>query len=401
MSNRLNPSWVFSALAATMSAGYGVLFTVVGDFRDQYGISESAIGVVIGSGFLAAFVAQIFIAPIADRGRARHLIVLGVLANVIGMLMLGFGQSLGPILAGRVISGIGIGAALPAIKRIVILADPDNLGQNLGRLFSAEVFGFALGPAVSAVLAEPMGLAAPFVVVAAATGFVLPVTFLVSAQSGSVEFSEQRLALDLLRSRAVAGAVVLGAAVFLMIGTFDALWDLVHEDLDTPTWMANLGITLFAIPLVVLGPTGGRLAQRVGPFRIAALGLAIGAFFTFIYGQVPSGTWIFGLSLFHAVNDGLTFSASAIALAMSVPEERQAGAQGVMGAAQALVAGITAIIIGSLYQGAGRAVAYGVGALGMVILIVAGMALAADFWRTRRHEVAELTEVVVEPPTTW
>lgn len=393
MSNRLNPSWVFGILAATMSAGYGVLFTVVGDFRDQYGISESAIGVVIGSGFLAAFVAQIFIAPIADRGRARELIVLGVLANVVGMLMIGFGESLTPILAGRVISGIGIGAALPAIKRIVILADPENLGQNLGRLFSAEVFGFAMGPAVSAVLAEPLGLAAPFVVVAAATGVVLPVTFLVSAQSGTVEFSEQRLALDLLRSRAVAGAVVLGAGVFLMIGTFDALWDLVHEDLDTPTWMANLGITLFAIPLVVLGPTGGRLAQRVGPFRIAALGLAIGAFFTFIYGQVPTGTWIFSLSLFHAVGDGLTFSASAIALAMSVPEERQAGAQGVMGAAQALVAGITAIIIGSLYQGAGRAVAYGAGALGMVILIVVGMALAAQFWRNKQHEVASAVEI--------
>jgi len=401
MSNRLNPSWVFGVLAATMSAGYGVLFTVVGDFRDQYGISESAIGIVIGSGFLAAFVAQIFIAPIADRGRARELIVLGVLANVVGMLMIGYGESLNPILAGRVISGIGVGAALPAIKRIVILADPENLGQNLGRLFSAEVFGFAMGPAVSAVLAEPLGLAAPFVVVAAATGVVLPVTFLVSAQSGTVEFSEQRLALDLLRSRAVAGAVVLGAGVYLMIGTFDALWDLVHEDLDTPTWMANLGITLFAIPLVVLGPTGGRLAQRVGPFRIAALGLAIGAFFTFIYGQVPTGTWIFGLSLFHASSDGLTFSASAIALAMSVPEERQAGAQGVMGAAQALVAGITAIIIGSLYQGAGRAIAYGVGALGMVVLIGVGMALAAEFWRTRQHEVTEMPDVEVEPPATW
>ncbi|MDJ0925956.1 MAG: MFS transporter [Acidimicrobiia bacterium] len=336
MLRRLSPSWVFGALSAALSAGYGVLFTVVGDFRDAYGISETAIGVVIGVGFLAAFVAQVLIAPIADRGRARQLIVVGVIANVVGLLMMGFGESLGPILTGRIISGIGIGGATPAIKRIVILADPDNLGQNLGRLFSAEVFGFAMGPAVSAVLAEPMGLAAPFVVVAAATGIVLPVTFLVSAQAGTVEFSEQRLALDLLRSRAVAGAVVLGAAVFLMIGTFDALWDLVHEDLDTPTWMANLGITLFAIPLVVLGPTGGRLAQRVGPFRIAALGLVIGAFFTFIYGQVPTGTWIFGLSLFHATSDGLTFSASAIALAMSVPEERQAGAQGVMGAAQAL-----------------------------------------------------------------
>ena len=37
-----------------------------------------------------------------------------------------FGESLGPIMAGRLISGIGIGASLPAIRRIVILADPEG-----------------------------------------------------------------------------------------------------------------------------------------------------------------------------------------------------------------------------------------------------------------------------------
>ncbi len=372
-----------------------MLFTVVGDFRDAYGISETAIGVVIGVGFLAAFVSQVLIAPVADRGRARQLIVVGVIANVVGLLMMGFGESLGPILAGRIISGIGIGGASPAIKRIVILADPDNLGQNLGRLLSADVFGFAVGPAISAILAGPVGLAAPFVVVAAVTAAILPATFFVSA-SETKEAASQRLAVDLLRSRVVAGAVVLGAATFLMIGAFDALWDVVHQDLNTSTWMANLGITFFAIPLVVLGPTGGRLAQRIGPFRIAAAGLVAGAIFMFSYGQLPTGTWIFGLSLFHAVSDGLTISAAGVATAMAVPEERQAGAQGVMGAAQSLVAGFTAIIIGALYDGAGRAAAYSAAAIGMLVMVTIGLALAIEFWRGEMRRSTLTAEV--EPP---
>ena len=103
-------------LSAALSMGYGVLFTVVGDFRDEYGISETAIGVVIGTGFLAAFVAQVFIAPLADRGRARELVAIGVLLNVVGLVLMGFGESLGPILLGRVVSGVGIGTALPAIR---------------------------------------------------------------------------------------------------------------------------------------------------------------------------------------------------------------------------------------------------------------------------------------------
>ncbi|MGI9622010.1 MAG: MFS transporter, partial [Acidimicrobiales bacterium] len=294
-----------------------------------------------------------------------------------------------PILVGRLISGVGIGASLPAIRRIVILADPANLGQNLGRLLSADVFGFAMGPAISAVLVGPLGLAAPFIVVAAATALLLPFTYVVSVVETTDE-SGQRLALDLLRSRIVAGAVVLGSAAYLMIGAFDALWDVVHEDLHTSTWMANLGITLFAVPLVILGPTGGRLAQRVGPFRVAAVGLALAALFMFLYGQVPTGTWIFYIAMFHAVTDGLTIAASGVAVAMAVPEERQAGAQGVMGAAQALVAGVTAIVVGAVYETSGRASAYTIAALGMVALLVVGMALAAQFWTNRRHLEAEV-----------
>jgi AAHS family 4-hydroxybenzoate transporter-like MFS transporter len=389
---------MFSVLSGALSAGYGVLFTVVGDFRDEYGISETSIGLVIGVGFLSAFVAQILIAPLADRGYARRLIVVGVLGNVVGLLLMGFGESLTPILIGRLVSGIGIGTALPAIRRIVILADPTNLGQNLGRLLSADVFGFALGPAVSAVLVGPFGLAAPFVVVAVATAACVPFTYGV-AVTETVHPGGQRLALDLLRSRVVAGAVVLGAAVFLMIGAFDALWDVVHEDLDTPTLMANLGITLFAIPLVVLGPTGGRLAQRVGPFRIAGVGLLVGAAFMYSYGQLPTGSWIFTFSMAHAITDGLTVAASGVAIAMAVPENRQAGAQGVMGAAQALAAGITAILVGGIYEQSGRGAAYTAAAVGMVALVVVGMVLALPFIRGQRPKPSEHPPASTTPPT--
>ncbi len=390
-------TWIFAVLSAALAAGYGVLFTVVGDFRDEYGISETQIGMVIGAGFLSAFVAQIFVAPLGDKGHAKVLIILGVAANVVGLLGMAFGESLGPILAGRIVSGIGVGTAIPAIRRIVILADPDNLGHNLGLLFSADVFGFAMGPAVSAVLVGPLGLEAPFIVVAVATGIFVPFAFGVEVVEPEGGEGRQRLAVDLLRSRVVTGAVILGGAAFLMIGAFDALWDVVHEDLDTATWMANLGITLFAIPLVILGPFAGRLAQRVGPFRVGGAGLLIAAVFMFFYGQLPTGGWIFALAMIHAITDGLTFAASGVAIAMAVPEERQAGAQGLMGASQALVAGIAAIAIGGIYDGAGRAMAYGVAAVGMVVLVIAALTLAAPFIRGDRPHAVDGVPVPPDP----
>ena len=383
---RISPSWIFSALSAALAAGYGVLFTIVGDYRDAYGISETNIGVLIGAGFLSAFLSQILIAPLADRGYARRLIVIGVLGNVAGLLLMGFGTAFVPILTGRLVSGIGIGASIPAIRRIVILADPDNLGQNLGRLMSADVFGFAGGPAISAVLVGPFGLAAPFIVVSVLTVACVPFTLSV-AVTETPDQPPRRFALDLLRSRVVAGAVVLGAAVFLMIGAFDALWDIVHEDLNTTTWLANLGITLFAVPIVILGPTSGRLAQRIGPFRTGSAGILAGAFFIFMYGRLPTGGWIFAVAMIHAFTDGLTIASTGIAVSLAVPEERQAGAQGLIGAAQALTAGITAVVIGALYEGSGRAVAYGSAAVAMVVFVVIGVALGLPFIQDRTRVI--------------
>ncbi len=122
----------FGGLMASLAAGYGVLFTIVDDYRDEYGISETAIGIVIGIGFVAGFLSQVLIAPLADRGHARTVVLFGVGLNVVGLLLMGFSTTLTPILIGRFISGIGIGAAIPAARRIVILADPNHLGQNLG-----------------------------------------------------------------------------------------------------------------------------------------------------------------------------------------------------------------------------------------------------------------------------
>lgn len=375
--------FAFGGLMASLAAGYGVLFTIVDDYRDDYGISETAIGIVIGIGFVAGFLSQVLIAPLADRGHARRIVLFGVAVNVVGLLLMAFSTTLTPILIGRFISGIGIGAAVPAARRIVILADPNHLGQNLGRLLAADVFGFALGPAISALLVGPFGIPAPFIVVAVATVVLLPFVARVQVAESTVR-PKRRLAIDLLAIRPFAGAVVFGAALFVMIGSFDALWAVVHRDLGTNEWIANLGITLFALPLIVLGPPGGRLSQVHGPFRIAVVGLSLGALFMSLYGILPTGTWIFAIAMVHAIADGITVSSSGVAVGMVIPEDRQAGAQGVLGAAQALSAGIMAVVTATLYDNFGRTTAYLVCGAIMLVFVAAGAWLARSAWSMKR-----------------
>ena len=150
----------------------------------------------------------------------------------------------------------------------------------------------------------------------------------------------------------------MGSAVFMMIGAFDALWALVLDDLHASVLIANLGITLFAVPVVLFGSIGGRLAQSIGPFRYGTFGLLVGSMAMVAYGQAPSGGVMLAISVVHAINDGLTVSSSGVAVGLVVPAERQASAQGLLGGAETLVAGITATVIGQIYQHLGRTVAY-------------------------------------------
>ena len=369
----------FGGLSAALAAGYGVLFTIAADYRDEYGISENWIGLIIGLGFIAGFLAQITIAPYADRGYAKQLVLAGVFVNVIGLVLMAFGTSLVPILIGRCISGIGIGAAAPAIKRIVVLADPENLGQNMGRLLAADVFGFAMGPAISAVLVGTFGIPSPFLVVAAVTLVLLPMVARVDVVE-AVDPPKRRFAIDLLRRREFAGAVLLGAVAFTMIGAFDALWDVVHKDLETTDWIANLGITLFGLPLIFLGPLGGRLAQSWGPFKLGPIGLFFAAGLMIIYGFLPTGGLIFAVAMVHAVSDGLTISSAGVAVSMIVPADRQAGAHGVVGAAQAVSAGVMASVTGAIYARYGQAAAYTVAGIVMIVMTSAALWLARPAW---------------------
>ena len=114
MRSRSAALWIFAGLSAALASGYGVLFTIVADYRETYDISETAIGWLIGVGFIAAFFSQTLVAPIADRGYARRVIVAGVAINIAGLLLMAFGESLSILMLGRIISGIGIGGSLPA-----------------------------------------------------------------------------------------------------------------------------------------------------------------------------------------------------------------------------------------------------------------------------------------------
>jgi MFS family permease len=360
---------------------YGTMFTVLDDFRDDYGVSEAQLGLILAVGFLAGFVAQIFLAPFADKGHAKKMIMVGITVEIVGNLMMGFGASFPVLFAARLIGGIGAGMVYPAVRRVVILADPENMGNNLGRMVSFDVGGFSIGPVLSAVTVGALGLAAPFIICCVGLAVVGLGLIRLHVQEAVGEVPTQRLAFDLLRIRPYLGAVIIGLSLYLMIGTFDALWSVMMDDMEAAEWVANVGITVFALPMLFLGPFGGRLTQRFGPFRASIAGLSVAAFFMSMYGLLGSPYVMLGFGVAHGIVDGLTITGGAAAVAMVAPKERLASAQGLFGGLQTIMGGIAAAAAGATYGAFGRTPAFLTTATVMLLFVGTGAFLARGHLR--------------------
>lgn len=360
------------------------MFTMLDDFRNNFGIAESALGFIVGVGFFTSFLGQVSIAPLADRGRAQRLIILGLSLEVIGCIGMALGETFIILLISRIIMGFGAGSALPALRRVIIVADPDNFGRNLGRILSFEVAGFASGPVISVIFAEFFGIPGPFIFLATIISlFVIVVSRIAVPETAKENHPTERFAIDLLKNRAITSGILIGVALFFMIGVFDSLWVLMMDDLDAAQWMANFGVSVFVLPLILLGPFGGKFVQRIGPYRAGSFGMILGAIFMAGYGLMPTPALMMVVFLFHSLNDGFFVTGAGVAVGTSAPLERQAGAQGLLGGMETLAGGVAASFSGVAYDHLGRTTTFiGTGAI-MLTLILASRILAGDNWSVR------------------
>ena len=364
-----------------LASGYGVMFTMLDDWRSEFGIQETGLSMIIAVGFFTSFIAQLTIAPYADRGHARKLMTVGMAANAAGALIMAFGSSLPMFLLGRFVMGVGAGIAIPAIKRIVIVSDPENMGGNLGRGVSIEVGGFAIGPVIAALTVDSINLAAPFILIAVLITIAGVIIARLDITETAIEDrTEERFAIDLLKNRAVLGSILVGVALYVMIGVYDSLWVIMMDDLKAPHWVGNAGVALFGLPWIFFGALGGRIAQKHGPLRVSAFGLALGSLYMTSYGFMTMPYLMLGVGLTQSMLDSLTVTGIGVAVAQATPPERQAGASGLLGGLQTLMGGVAAMSAGTMYEHFGQKFAFTATGVAMAILVSLGCFLVGTKW---------------------
>jgi MFS family permease len=364
-------------LTALMSLGYGSVFTLLADIRDRFGFSDGDVGLIAFAGFATGFASQVFLARFADRGHAARMMRLGIGIAAFGMAWMIIATGLWQWIAARLLLGLGSGMVGPAIRRMVIARDPQNVGTNLGRQTAFDVTGFVLGPLIAAGLAQAFGLRAPFIFLTVAyVAAIFAVGRLPVIENSTVNTAGA--VRTLLRRPAVQSALSAAVAFYLTIGMFEALWSILLRDQGAATWLIGVTLSLFTIPMIVFAPKGGGLAQRRGPIVVVSVSIVVAALATFSYGFAP--LWLIVIvSGIHAVADAFTMPANQVAVAMASPPDQLATGQGLLGATGLAVAGLAALIGSAVYDTYGRATIFS----GTAVLMLAFLVLARWRWRAQ------------------
>lgn len=354
--------------------GYGSVLTLLAEFRSRFGFSESELGVITAAGFLAGFVAQITLAPLADRGRTAQMIPGGVALAAVSMFGMVWATQLWAFVLSRVLFGFSAGAVSPAMRRLIIVRDPEQVGQNLGRLTAVEISGFVLGPASAAVMVELGGLRLPFIALGVANAAMLVWTSRLDLRSSSNGGTRYKT-WPLLKMPRIQAALLAGVAFYLTIAYFETTWAVLLDDLGAQTWLVGVSLSLFTVPMIVLAPTGGRMTQKLGHSAIVGKSITVAAVCTALYGWIELLWLVLLISLVHAVADAFTLPANQVAIATASPADQLAAGQGLFSGIGTLVSGVVAYVSGVLYESNGPKLLYTTAAVAMLVLVAASLAL--------------------------
>jgi MFS family permease len=345
-----------NAGAFAISGSFMVVFPLLPALQERAHISTAQLGLIATAGFVAALVAQVAIAPHADRGRERLVINGAIIVMAVSTLVYAFGDSIAWFVAGRIGAGLAYGAFTPAAIGLIVRHFPDAQGQRIGRLQSLELAGMAVGPLLAVLGKVSIGVAPTLVGASALTLVVASPALLAHIAHapgvvGSAAPAHPSFfgGFRLLRHRSVMAAAFIVTAFYIPIGAYDALFPRFLTDIGSSDWMIGLALTAFAVPSVFLATWAGRQVDRLGPFRAAARGGAANIAVVLSYGLVRIPMIVVVIGLFESGGQTVVGAAGAAAMGWAVPGRRAATAQGLGQATGTIAAAVVAAVAAPLY----------------------------------------------------
>jgi MFS family permease len=372
------------AACALEAMSYGGVYALLVELQRRYHLPTWGLGAIAGANFAAQLIAQLTLARFADRGHARLLLRWGLVVAAAGMAWFGLADSLWELIMARAVLGLGSGIFLPAALRVIITNAGDRDGKAIGFLTAVQFSGYAVGPPVAAGIYAVAGLRAPFLILGIALVACFPLLATVPEPPFEIHQKVQTLRV-LFRIPAVRSGLAVGSAAYLVFAAFEAVWARYLTDRGGTTTTIAVSIALFAVPLILIAPLAGRVADRIGAGQAAVVGTGllpiVLAGFAF---DVPIWS-IVAIAVTLGAVLAITLPAGQTAIAQGSPNELVAAGQGLYGAIGSGTAALASLCSAALY-----------GALGSMVMwlslaaCVGSFSVLAFYWLPSRAEMKRL-----------
>lgn len=276
---------------------------------DAWRVSPVLFAPVFAAGLLASFIGALVLGPMGDRVGRKPALVISLAIFAAGSLGTALSNSIASLIAMRLVTGLGLGGALPCA---ITLASEHAPAERRESLVSLMFCGFPLGAVLGGLSSEAMvalwGWKSVFI-----AGGLLPVvlgalfvplvpesaSYLASRRSsapGSASAAGTRHAPRSSRPAAVhqlftegraSGTLLLWTTLFLslLLTYFLISWiPLIARVSGTNARVGVLAVTLLNLGAVCGSIPLGRLGDRYRPWRVIRAGFATGAIAIFCIG---------------------------------------------------------------------------------------------------------------------
>lgn len=370
-----------------ITASIGVVFVFLADLQERFDLATWEIGAIAAAGFVAALIAQLVLAPLADRGDIKRLAIVAVTISAVGTLGFVFATQTWTLAGSRALVGAGLGLYGVAARKAIIGMDIEGAGAKVGTFLSTSVAGFLAGPPIGAIL-EQISFETPFWVLGIAIAVLgIPTIGIIGrtdVATAPVDYSDLG---DLLRRPRVQAAVFAQVSLFGFIGIFDASLDVYLTDLGASNAATAGALLIIGLPLLVLPRFAGSVAEKRGGARVLMptfLAIVPAIAFFGIFDTVPL---VAAVGVVETTGESFAFLAIQMLLLEVTGAQRAAVGQALLEAAGLTAAAITALA-GPIVYGAFGPIALFVG-----YATVAGVLAIAALMRLR----AAVEPAVVTP----
>lgn len=297
----------------TQAIGY-----VAPALAQEWKLARGSLGPVFSAGLFGLMIGALILGPLADRIGRRRIILASTIVFGVGTLLTMFARDTSSLMVLRVITGLGLGGAMPNAVALTSEFSPHRRRATLVMMmFAGFSIGAALGGLLAAALIPAYGWRAVFLVGGLVPLLLLPVLLRLLPESirylAMVGGRDEEVA-DLLR-RVAPGSVFARGAVFAVHEPRLTGWPVAHLFAERRTLVTLLLWVVFFMSLLDLYLLSNWLPTVLNDLGASvSASAAIGAMLQVggVVGTFTLGTFIDRFS-FRAL--ALTYLAAALAIA--------------------------------------------------------------------------------------